>query len=435
MQDKSSYSSNNKPQISEGLQNFINAMVEEIVLKGEAFDEQKKKGLKKYSEAEGLNYTELERKLNDFFELLEEFQKNQAKALGRMLIDLGSACFIHSLLLDKLLSYKQQINLPAEKGIIFTDGKSKAEIKECQSWIVENYQQACGCSSHNQRVYTVKDLLRWLRRLHMLSLERFIEYNEENLDKESLNYFVELSNTFSQEEIFLRLKIKSLKSALGIEGKLIENTDIENRIKILKRWLKDENFRKNLGNYVEFLSDSEIDYALRHLIKIELQNPIEYMRLLNNITYQSGFFFMPIYEKIKSNISEINILTQNLENLIYEIIDPKKSMFSEDYLITNHNFPLEKKDADKGSFIVSLSKIEEIHISEVKIRKIGIRDFQSLLNLIYNNFLKGRVNPNTYGREWAIEDFYGNELQKGSEYCSNTVFDGSNLYLQVKLKR
>jgi len=70
MQDKSNYSNPNKPQISKGLQDFINAMVEEIVLKGEAFDEQKKKWLKKYSEAEGLNYADIEEILDILFQLI-----------------------------------------------------------------------------------------------------------------------------------------------------------------------------------------------------------------------------------------------------------------------------------------------------------------------------------------------------------------------------
>ncbi|HCA44034.1 MAG TPA: hypothetical protein DEP28_12375, partial [Bacteroidetes bacterium] len=59
MKDKSNYSRNDKPNISEVLQNYINALVEEIVLKGETFDDQKKKWLRKYSEAEGVNFNEL----------------------------------------------------------------------------------------------------------------------------------------------------------------------------------------------------------------------------------------------------------------------------------------------------------------------------------------------------------------------------------------
>jgi len=103
MQDKSSYSSQHKPQISESLQNFINAMVEEIVLKGDSFDELKKKWLKKYSEAEGLNYGELEGNLNDFFELLEDYKKSQSNALKRVLLNQASVCFLTDKYLEAIL--------------------------------------------------------------------------------------------------------------------------------------------------------------------------------------------------------------------------------------------------------------------------------------------------------------------------------------------
>jgi formylglycine-generating enzyme len=114
MQDKSSYSNNSKPQISEILQNFINAMVEEIVLKGETFDHMKKKYLKKYSEAEGVNYEELEGNLNDFLELLEDYRKTQSNALKRVLTNQASACFIADALLDSLMAAKPITQTPPQ---------------------------------------------------------------------------------------------------------------------------------------------------------------------------------------------------------------------------------------------------------------------------------------------------------------------------------
>ena len=111
MQDKSNYS-NNKPQISEALQNYINAMVEEIVLKGEAFDEQKKKWLRKYSEAEGVNFEELNKDLTDFFELYSDFQKTQSAALQRVLENHSKPCYIIDDLLWKLLNTRPAITPP-----------------------------------------------------------------------------------------------------------------------------------------------------------------------------------------------------------------------------------------------------------------------------------------------------------------------------------
>ncbi len=133
MQDKSSFSNSNsnQPPISQGLQDFINTMVEEIVLKGEAFDELKRKWLMKYSEAEGLNYAELEGNLKDFFELLDDYRKTQSSALKRMLSNQASACFIDNMLLDKLLSQQPQI-------ILTHDTQFKTVKIGNQIWMAEN---------------------------------------------------------------------------------------------------------------------------------------------------------------------------------------------------------------------------------------------------------------------------------------------------------
>jgi hypothetical protein len=108
MQDKSSYSNNSKPQISEILQNFINAMVEEIVLKGETFDHMKKKYLKKYSEAEGLNYTELEGNLVDFLELLPEYLTTNTPAVKRITEEKAKSCYIGEDIIKKIADVKSK---------------------------------------------------------------------------------------------------------------------------------------------------------------------------------------------------------------------------------------------------------------------------------------------------------------------------------------
>jgi uncharacterized protein (TIGR02145 family) len=136
MQDKSSYSSN-QPKISQGLHDFINAMVEEIVLKGEAFDEQKKKWLKKYSEAEGLNFGELEGNLNDFFEAFHDYKRTQVNSILKLLKIQAISCFIENQVLDKLLTHKC-ILLPVENNIIVPDAQFKTLKIGNQIWMAEN---------------------------------------------------------------------------------------------------------------------------------------------------------------------------------------------------------------------------------------------------------------------------------------------------------
>ncbi|HCA44033.1 MAG TPA: hypothetical protein DEP28_12370 [Bacteroidetes bacterium] len=103
MQDKSSYSNNNLL-ISEGLKNYINAMVEEILLKGETFDDQKKKWLRKYSEAEGVNFIELENNLNLFLELPSETFISNMNLINRI----ANLCYINKNTLKAIVEKKSR---------------------------------------------------------------------------------------------------------------------------------------------------------------------------------------------------------------------------------------------------------------------------------------------------------------------------------------
>jgi hypothetical protein len=119
MQDKSSYTNPNKPQISDGLQNFINAMVEEIVLKGEAFDEQKKKWLKKYSEAEGIDYHEIEKRLGMLLIAIDIKKDYSDKKMTDLILNLSSVCLLHSDFSKKIISqipnHTQKANVTPEQ--------------------------------------------------------------------------------------------------------------------------------------------------------------------------------------------------------------------------------------------------------------------------------------------------------------------------------
>jgi hypothetical protein len=119
MTDKSSYSNSNNPQISEGLQNFINAMVEEIVLKSEAFDEQKKKWLKKYSEAEGFDYHEIEKRLGMLLIAIDIKKDYSDKKMTDLILNLSYLCLLHSDFSKKIISqipnHTQKANVTPEQ--------------------------------------------------------------------------------------------------------------------------------------------------------------------------------------------------------------------------------------------------------------------------------------------------------------------------------
>jgi len=107
MQDKSSYSNSNKPQISEGLQNFIKALVEEIIWEGKSY-EKKRKYLERYSQNEGIDFEELEKNMNDFFELLQVMDKTDSNVLKMYYLEAADKCFISKSTAESFLLKKQE---------------------------------------------------------------------------------------------------------------------------------------------------------------------------------------------------------------------------------------------------------------------------------------------------------------------------------------
>ncbi len=73
MEDESIFTKNQPKVISEGLQNFIDSMMEEIVLEGKPFKTQKKY-LKKFSVKEGVDYNKLEANITSLIDMLDNLK-------------------------------------------------------------------------------------------------------------------------------------------------------------------------------------------------------------------------------------------------------------------------------------------------------------------------------------------------------------------------
>jgi len=97
MQDKTTLG------ISGTFRQFIEALVEEVVINGEPFDAQKK-WLRKYSEAEGVDHEALERNLNDFIDIIREWHELHTKSSEMMARMLAKECHLSDTALQALFN-------------------------------------------------------------------------------------------------------------------------------------------------------------------------------------------------------------------------------------------------------------------------------------------------------------------------------------------
>lgn len=90
--------------ISDLLRQFIEALVEDVVVEGKPFDDKKKKYLQRYSQEEGMDYAALEKNLTDFFEVMEEWKQHGLKSSELMAKMLAKDCYISESEMEKLFS-------------------------------------------------------------------------------------------------------------------------------------------------------------------------------------------------------------------------------------------------------------------------------------------------------------------------------------------
>jgi hypothetical protein len=125
MQDKTAIGNNeNTNTPSEAFREYIESLVEEIVLNNAVFNAHKKY-LQRYSQEEGLDYTELEKNLENFFDTLKELKSHKSNPLLLFAKMLAKDCYLEEDKVDKLLT---AMNEAREKE----EAKHKAKEKKAE---------------------------------------------------------------------------------------------------------------------------------------------------------------------------------------------------------------------------------------------------------------------------------------------------------------
>jgi len=94
MSIKSDFRKENNSTVSMAMQHYIFAFVQDVINCPDNLD-RSKKWLKKHSENEQMNYSELEYNLNVFFELLKEYSKTNSPLLYRFIKLQAQTCYIY----------------------------------------------------------------------------------------------------------------------------------------------------------------------------------------------------------------------------------------------------------------------------------------------------------------------------------------------------
>jgi hypothetical protein len=105
---------------------YINLMVEEIVLQGASFDKNKK-WLKKHCELYNVDYDAVEKDLVELFEMLPDYNRATSESIRRVIKAKAMQCYITDDTFNKLVSANKPVQQAGREKLEFAHHKKKPE--------------------------------------------------------------------------------------------------------------------------------------------------------------------------------------------------------------------------------------------------------------------------------------------------------------------
>ena len=124
--------------ISEELRQFIEALVEEVVLEGKSFECQKKY-LQQFSEAEGINYDTLEKNLAEFFDIMENCKGLHTEGSLMTAKILNGNCCLSEDFVDQLLGKIEKKPIAIDLGLPSGTKWANCNVGATQPWEYGGY--------------------------------------------------------------------------------------------------------------------------------------------------------------------------------------------------------------------------------------------------------------------------------------------------------
>lgn len=115
--------------ISDLLQQYIMALVEEVVIEGKPIDDLKKKWLQRYSQEEGLDYASLVSSLVLLFEIAEELKTLESKTVEALLATTARECYLSDEETDKLIFYLKEQRATTQRSTGSGEATTYEEVK------------------------------------------------------------------------------------------------------------------------------------------------------------------------------------------------------------------------------------------------------------------------------------------------------------------